>query len=190
MGCTGGGGCLGAPLAGRVRRPRGRGLGALGPSCGCGRNARAATGDRALRRGGRLRRAGRPPRPGGRRADDLARGQGLGVSSGIYLRGGGRTHPLPRAERRTRRGAAALLRGDDAGGGGVGVAAGAQPPALWRAGAVRAVAVCGRDPRSVARARGCGYAASAGGRAAIALLARFRVEKPRDVYGLEEGRWL
>ena len=181
MGRAGGRGYLGAPLAGRVRRPRGRGLGALGPSSGCGRNARAATGDRALRRGGRLRGAGRPPRSGGRRADDLARGQGLGVSSGIYLWGGGRTHSLPRARRRPRRGAAALLRRHDASRGGVGVAAGAQPPALWRAGAVRAIAVCGRNPRSVARARGCGHAAPAGGRAAIALLVRFRVEKPRDV---------
>ena len=45
---------------------------------------------------------GRPSRRGGRRADDLARGQGLGVSSGIYLWGGGRTHPLPRAGRRSR----------------------------------------------------------------------------------------
>ena len=54
MGRAGRGGCLGAPLAGRVRRPGGRGLGAFGPSCGCGWNARGATGDRALRHRGRL----------------------------------------------------------------------------------------------------------------------------------------
>ena len=150
--------------------PEDRGLGALGPSSRRGRNARTATGDRAPRRGGRLRGAGRSPRPGGRRADDLARGQGFGISSGICLWGGGRTHSFPRAGRRPRRGAAALLRGYDESGGGASVAAGAQPPALWRAGAMCAIAVCGRDSRSVARTRGGGNAAPARVRTAIALL--------------------